>query len=361
MDSGWLEGVLSKKRCLVGFDGFVDIICRVVDKRFGQGVYDFDKIQTISLFADRISSAAGLSTNIEIVHVDRRLGGNGPILCNALKNFGAETKYIGAIGEPIDSVFEEFAQKNNAISLGSCGETHAIEFDDGKLLFGSMSGMLKIDVDTLRNIVGVEPFTTMVDDSDLVAIANWTMMPHLTGITRYIYDVICPKIAIRPDRIFFFDLADPAKRSVQELHDMLDVIANLKTFGSPVLGVNLNEAKQVSECLGDKFNVVENDVSVKYLAKAISSKMSDITVFVHTNKMCAAANGNDVAFVTGYECSNPVLSTGAGDNFNAGFLSSMLCGGSLEESLHCGSATARFYVENGKLASCNDMLNLIQK
>ena len=49
-------------KALIGLDGFVDEILRVVDKR--QSAENYTAIETLSALGGRISRAAGLSTNI---------------------------------------------------------------------------------------------------------------------------------------------------------------------------------------------------------------------------------------------------------------------------------------------------------
>ncbi|MCB1123720.1 MAG: carbohydrate kinase family protein, partial [Verrucomicrobiae bacterium] len=100
---------VSQKNALVGFDGFVDRITSVVDQRFGQGD-KFERMETIEVFGNRILAAAGQSANIELYINYEKLGGNGPIMANALLNAGLITRYVGALGEAtIHPVFEEFA------------------------------------------------------------------------------------------------------------------------------------------------------------------------------------------------------------------------------------------------------------
>src|SRR5262245_58635539 len=70
----------------VGLDGFVDKIIHVVDQR--NCAEAFHRLATIAKFADRIAAASGRSTNIEVVTQQTKLGGNGPILANALASFG---------------------------------------------------------------------------------------------------------------------------------------------------------------------------------------------------------------------------------------------------------------------------------
>ena len=67
---------------MIGLDGFVDEIIHLVDKRIDFN--NFTRIRTIAEYGERITKAAGLSTNIEMVTIQTKLGGNGPILANAL-------------------------------------------------------------------------------------------------------------------------------------------------------------------------------------------------------------------------------------------------------------------------------------
>ena len=73
-------------RVVVGFDGFVDEIITVVDKRHGEGQYE--PVKTIAAMADKIRAASGESTNYELIVKQQKLGGNGPIMANALACLG---------------------------------------------------------------------------------------------------------------------------------------------------------------------------------------------------------------------------------------------------------------------------------
>ncbi|MDR0273730.1 MAG: hypothetical protein LBI27_10525, partial [Clostridiales bacterium] len=128
-------------KMLIGLDGFVDEIIHPVDKR--QDFKNFTRIKTIAEFGERISKAAGLSTNIEMVTVQTKLGGNGPILSNALLEYGVELSYFGALGVPdIHPVFRPMTEKAAAVySLCAPGHTDACEFEDGKVLFGKHAGL----------------------------------------------------------------------------------------------------------------------------------------------------------------------------------------------------------------------------
>ena len=77
------RGALAGRRAFVGFDGFVDTIVTPVGLRRAQGE-DFTPIATLTELGQRILAAAGKSTNIELYPRLDKLGGNGPIMANAL-------------------------------------------------------------------------------------------------------------------------------------------------------------------------------------------------------------------------------------------------------------------------------------
>ena len=96
-------------------------------------------IPTITDFANRVASAAGKSANIELSEKLDKLGGNGPIMANAQLSLGLGVRYVGALGAPdIHPLFKDFSQATQAISLTNPGVTHALEFEDGKIMLGTM-------------------------------------------------------------------------------------------------------------------------------------------------------------------------------------------------------------------------------
>ena len=60
--AGKSEAELRAVSAVVGFDGFVDSIIKVVDQRHSMAPEDFRPVSTITGFADRCAAAAGLST-----------------------------------------------------------------------------------------------------------------------------------------------------------------------------------------------------------------------------------------------------------------------------------------------------------
>src|SRR5947209_4500684 len=122
---------LQNIKAFIGLDGFVDEIIAVVDKR--QSFQSYDPVKTIAHLGQKILNAAGQSSNYELIVKQMKLGGNGPIMANALASAGINVTYVGNLGYPtIHPVFQDFAKRANAISIGEPGHTDALEFDDGK-------------------------------------------------------------------------------------------------------------------------------------------------------------------------------------------------------------------------------------
>jgi sugar/nucleoside kinase (ribokinase family) len=80
----------------IGLDGFVDEILHAVDQR--DSADRFTRVPTIKHLAKRLASAVRVGTNLELVSAQTKLGGNGPIMANALASFGVPVTYLGALG-----------------------------------------------------------------------------------------------------------------------------------------------------------------------------------------------------------------------------------------------------------------------
>ena len=115
----------------------MDEIIRVVDRRLGEGEYL--PVERLSDLGARIAAAAGLGTNMELVVERVKLGGNGPIMANALAALGADVDLHRAARRGCDHpAFAEIAARARLVSLGEPGHTDALEFEDGKLMLGKL-------------------------------------------------------------------------------------------------------------------------------------------------------------------------------------------------------------------------------
>lgn len=330
-------------KALIGLDGFVDEIIAVVDKR--AGVKSYTRVQTIKAFGEKIVAAAGQSANYEFVTELQKLGGNGPIMANAMAAIGFGVTYVGALGYPtVHPVFAEMAQRAEVVSISDPGHTDALEFSDGKLMLGKHFTLAEVNWDNLLSRMGKDKLVARCEAASLLAMTNWTMLAYMTDVLRKLLAEIAPKLSQKP-RTFFIDLADPEKRKVEDIREMLALLTDYQRSFNVILGLNHKEAVQVHNALGLKTGV-ESEANLETTAAAIRNKLQIGTVVIHPRKGAAGADSTGTAWFAGPFVKEPKLSTGAGDNFNAGFVTARLLGLNLEESLCTGTATSGYYVRN---------------
>ena len=339
-----------KKHLLVGFDGFVDEIIHMVDKR--KNDREYDRIPDIKSFAERIAQVAGLSANIEKVPVQTKLGGNGPIMGNAVIAQGHDVTYIGALGKhSIHPVFHEFVEScRNVYSLTEPGYTDALEFFDGKIMMGKMNNLVEVNFKSLLEKLPKPQLEKLLEETDLVAFTNWTMLSNLNEIMTEFNKVIFKN---KKKPLVFIDLADPKKRTSQDIREILELISGLNT--ETILSMNLSESTIISLNLGIK----EDEILTR--AIMIREKLGIAGIVIHPTNGAAIATETQCKWVDGPYTAKPKLTTGAGDNFNAGFCTGWLAGMEPAESLALGVCSSGFYVRNARSASREDLHDFMKQ
>lgn len=333
-------------RVLVGFDGFVDQIVTPVARRRGPGD-DYVPFTSVAAFAERVGAArGGRNANVELVPRLEKLGGNGPILAHAMLTLGSQVRYVGALGRPeVHPLFVDFARATQAVSLADPGRTTALEFSDGKVMLGTAQSLDRVTYAALVDTLGEEGLQRTIAQADALAFVDWTMVPGATGILQGILEEILPQVAPSRGRLFFFDLADPAKREPAELRAVLEVMASYARFGRVNLGLNRNEARQAAAVTGGS---PDEDAPLEAFATTLQGRLALEAVVVHTRDraVCAGVNG-ETAAVKVPPCPQPRVHTGAGDHFNAGYLFGRNAGLAPARALRVGVAVASAYVGGG--------------
>lgn len=352
---------------LLGFDGFVDSIIDVVDKR--RSADEYDAIATIADFGQRISDAAGKSSNFELVTKLRKLGGNGPIMANAMAAAKLGVTYIGCVGKSsVDPVFEDFTQRAEVHSLADPGYTDALEFHDGKLMLGKYDHVATLGAEDVDDAIGAERFRQLVERSALLGMINWVMMPGSETIWRKLIDEVLPNVSPtvegKPRRIFI-DLCDPAKRTDEDLKRALGLITEMNAHARVIFGMNLSEADHVCRILGHK---PPDDIGkhIQDTAAVVREKLDIAAAVIHPRQGAAAAirsaSGEvDTGWFDGPFVQQPRLSTGAGDNFNAGFCLGLLAELPVEQALCTGTATSGFYVRNARSPELEELIDFCRE
>ena len=346
-------------KAFVGLDGFVDEIIHVVDKR--ENAEHFQRMTTMAKLGQRISGAAGKSTNLEVVVQLTKLGGNGPIMANALASFGLRVTYLGILGYPnLHPVFEEFAKRAEVHSIADPGHTDALEFNDGKVMVGKHASLKEVTWANIEARFGRNKLAEKLAASDLVAFVNWTMLPYMSDVWAAVQREICPGLSGKR-RTIFFDLADPEKRTSKDILRALELIVGFEKHFEVILGVNEKESLELAKAFGLKLADRSRD-GLCALATQIRKEVPVSTLLVHPVEYALALNGDGkVALVDGPFTPKPLITTGAGDHFNAGFCLGKLLGLDSEQSLLLGVTTSGFYVRTGKSPSVPDLVSMLRR
>lgn len=346
-----------RMNAFLGLDGFVDEILHVVDKR--ESAEKYQRLPRIDKLAERLAGAAGKSTNIELVNQLTKLGGNGPIMANALASLGLKVCYLGNLGYPnLHPVFSDFAKRAEVYSIAEPGYTDALEFEDGKIMLGKHQSLKQVNWENIKSRFGLEKFTARFGSADFVGFVNWTMLTYMNDIWSAILKELCPKLS-GPRRKLFFDLADPEKRTHADIVKALELIAAFEKHFDVIFGLNEKESSEIGHHLG----LDTRDHSPEGLAKLgqkILERVPVNTLVIHPTAYALAISKNDTAIVEGPFTPRPLITTGAGDHFNAGFCLAKLLGLDNSSSVLTGVTTSGFYVRTGKSPAIADLADLLR-
>ena len=319
------------------------------------GPDEFTRIDSMAAFARRVEAAAGLSTNIEMVPAMVKLGGNGPILANALALLGHRLTYIGNIGDgEIHPVFSEFAGRcERVVSLADPAHTHALEFRDGKIMLGKMQQLNQVTWEKLLSRFPVADIDAWLENGRMIACVNWTMLPFMNDILKGLMD----RLESTDHKIkVFIDLTDPRKRTDEDIHEVLSLLTTMQHHADVILGMNKNESRQVAEVLG--LDLTED---LEARSTAIRQALALAVVVIHPTDSAYAADGEGSYRVDGPFTPAPRLTTGAGDVFNSGFSHGLLSDLPTRQALLSGVCASGFYVRNTRPANRIELISFMRE
>jgi hypothetical protein len=235
-------------------------------------------------------------------------------------------------------------QASELISLGPPGVTDALEFSDGKVLLGKHESLPLVNYDNIKERVGVEKLTSLISNADAVVSVNWTMCMGLNEIWKgFAYDIFPKLKEKRP--VFFIDISNPKKRTRRDLMDMCMTLSFLQKYVDVVVSLNGSETRQCLEVLGEDWvGGAEDHEAAKAAASILRERLDVKIVQVHLKCGAAASSAHEAVSVPGYFTRSPLITTGGGDHFNAGFLCALLNGLSLADCLRVGGASSGYYV-----------------
>ena len=333
----------------LGIDGYVDEVWRVVQAR--ANLSEFTLYRNMKALGEAIVKCGDGGFAQEVIKTRRSYGGFTGNTGNALGCLGIKPVMLGMYGkDSIDSVFERFHTLCDLISLGDPATCLIFEFEDGKLMYPCMEALLGFNWEVMHDYAGFNRVEEILLNSEIIALGYWSSMPAFDEVVTKVCESYVEKGRCQK---MFFDFADFRKRDRSSLERTLKVLAKLNEIVPMTLSLNENEAELLFSYHSEEFDERHLERALINLRKKIG--ISEIVV--HTPHIAASSHDKEgFAEAQNRYCPNPVITAGAGDTFNGGYLAASLGMLDIQERLITANATTAFYVRNGYAPGTNELI-----
>lgn len=341
---------------VIGFDGFVDEMIRLVAER--SSLSDYRAVPTIAAFGELVTRAAGHSSLREIVVTAVHPGGCAINLGDGLAGLGVPVDCFATLGEPPHPAFAgTTARFRSTRSWGrEPGRTLAYEFADGKLMFSSVTQLAEFTPGAVAARLADGTYAAACREARLIALTDWTLYPHMSAVWSLLQREVYSRL--HHSHAFFIDLVDPSGRSEADIFAMLDLLPGFEAAGPLTLGLNGNEANILARLLG-LTPCDDSPAASRELAAALRERLRISEVVIHHIKSAAVAGRDGESALRGPFCAAPRKSTGAGDRFNAGYVLALLLSLPPSQRLLCAAAASGFFVREARSPSLTELADFL--
>ena len=338
---------------LCGFDGFIDTFVRL------------QAPASMAEFGPKVAAAAGIAASYPSRHLGDKFGGNGPLFAAAMQDIHAgaiDVTYIGAMGRgEVLPIYQDAlgGKMKRLFTLAAPAHTTCLEFTDGKVMLCDMAACGDVTWERLLECVGQSTLDAELKAASYISAVNWGKLPHAGAIWSNLAARLAALGVPAKKVLFFMDLAEFETRPSADREDLLARLGPITQQCQTMLSFNLKEAWQMGEVFGAAFHGRKDADSVAELAALLRSRIAVDRVIIHPNDGAACASAAGTVYVPGPYCREPLISTGAGDNFGAGCLSAALRGFDDTGLLLAGNCASGHFVRSGRSASFADMTKLL--
>jgi hypothetical protein len=345
----------AQPRCsgLCGFDGFIDTFVRL------------QAPASMAEFGPKVAAAAGIAASYPARHLGDKFGGNGPLFAAAMHDIHAgaiDVTYIGAMGRgEVLPIYQDAlgGKLKRLFTLAPPAHTTCLEFTDGKVMLCDMAACGEVTWERLLECVGHSALDEELKAARFISAVNWGKLPHAGAIWSNLAARLAALGGPAKEVVFFMDLAEFETRPLADREDLLARLEPITRQCQTLLSFNLKEAWQMGEVFGAAYHGRKDADAVAELATLLRSRIAVDRVIIHPNDGAACASAAGTVYVPGPYCREPLISTGAGDNFGAGCLAAALRGFDDAGLLLAGNCASGHFVRTGRSSAFSDMAKLL--
>lgn len=336
---------------LMGFDGFVDKILKPIRTKTQETSVAF---KTMKEFTDYLAEKSGKSCSVDMEVMHEKIGGNMPIVANALGTLGCKTVCIGAMGTPeVLPLFKDMNSNCSLISVSNPGYCSSLEFEDGKLMLATNTDIDKLDYQTLTANISEEELIEYFNKCDAVTFLNWGELVCSNDIWEKILLNIIPACTFDKRKLMFVDFSDFSKKTTKEVVKMMEMLKAYEAYFDITVSLNENEMDLFLE----KLEIGNENASLEKRILELSKKFPCKNFVVHLLESSCYVEDDEVYTIEKDVIKEPKIITGGGDNFNAGLLFGLLLDFSIDKAIKVGSAVSCLYVECGRGVQFAELLD----
>jgi len=334
---------------ICGFDGFIDAFIQMQSP------------STMDVFGPKVKAAAGMAASYPVHHLGNKFGGNGPLIAVALHDIfcgEVDISYIGALGKgSVLPIFHDAlaGKMKNLYTLAEPAHSDCIEFKDGKIMLSDMRSCAEVCWERLLECVGEERMDALLKESRFIAAVNWGKLIHVGSIWENIAQRLEALGVAKKEVVFFMDLAEFEQRPQQDWLELVKLVGKITVQCHTLLSFNLKEAWQMAGAFQGDFHGRKTPQDVAELAVFLKKYIDVDRILIHPNDGAACASAEGCIYVPGPFCQEPLISTGAGDNFGAGCLSGVLSGMDDLGILLSGVCASGYFVRTGRSPSYQEI------
>lgn len=338
---------------LCGFDGFIDTFVRLQIPG------------SMAEFGPKVAAAAGIAASYPARHLGDKFGGNGPLFAAALNDMHCgeiDLTYIGAMGQNAVLPIYQAAlngKTKRLYTLAPPAHTTCLEFTDGKVMLCDTAACAEVTWERVLERVGQSALDAELQFASFISAVNWGKLPHAGPIWSNLAGRLAEIGRPAKEVVCFMDLAEFEPRPFADREDLLARLPAITRQCHTLLSFNLKEAWQMGEVFAGAYQGRKDPDAVAELAAFLRSRIAVDRVIIHPNDGAACASAAGTVYVPGPYCREPLISTGAGDNFGAGCLAAALKRFDDAGLLLAGNCASGYFVRSGRSASFADMLDLL--